>query len=533
MRRWNGWGEETVNYGVTEGARVFLAERIGPGHVPQDVSPEDMRALVPPSCLKEHPLIRTDIWERVLHSTGQSQADWINIRGGRVPAFPDGVAYPRNGGEVREILTFARQAGAVVIPYGGGTSVVGHLTVPLLERPVLTVDVSGMNALLDLDERSRLATFQAGVRGPDLEAALSKRGYTLGHYPQSFEYSTLGGWVAARSAGQYSFHYGKIERLLAGGVLETPRGTLILPAVPASAAGPDLREMALGSEGRLGIMTEAVVRVSPLPEKEVIKAAFFPDANMAYAAVRELAQSGLPLGMLRLSLPEETETTLRLSDPSRALAALEKWLKWRGAGEDKCLLLYGGIGRERTVNFALNEAWSIIKKHHGQGVGTAIGKAWRNNRFRLPYIRNDLWEMGYAADTLETAVNWLKVPATVEKIQASLREALRQENEKVHVFTHLSHFYAQGASIYTSYVFRLALLPEENIARWLRLKRAASEAIVQAGGTISHQHGVGLDHLPYLSAEKGTRGMEMIRSVCRAVDPEVMMNPGKLFVDGL
>ncbi len=533
MRRWNGWGEETVNYNMTEEAASFLAERMGPGRVPEDVSREALSARVPPSRLQEHPLIQTDAWGRVLHSTGQSQADWIQIRGGTVPAFPDAVAYPQDGGEVRALLDYARRAGAYVIPYGGGTSVVGHLAVPLQERPVLSVDMSRMNALLHLDETSGLATFQAGVRGPDLEAALAARGYTLGHYPQSFEYSTLGGWVAARSAGQYSFRYGKIERLFAGGVLETPQSTLVLPAVPATAAGPDLREMVLGSEGRLGILTEAVVRVSPLPEKEVIKAAFFPDPSTAYAAVRELAQSGVPLGMLRLSLSEETETTLRLSSPNRALALLERWLAWRGVGEGKCLLLYGGIGRERSVNFVLGQAWSIIKKHHGQGVGTPIGKEWRQHRFRLPYIRNDLWAMGYGADTLETAVNWNKVPETVEGIQTALRGALDKEKETVHVFTHLSHFYPQGASIYTSYVFRLGAAPEDSMGRWQRLKRAASEVIVRAGGTISHQHGVGVDHLPYLAAEKGTQGMAMIRSVCRAVDPEGMMNPGKLWADGV
>ncbi len=530
MRRWNGWGDDAVSYGVTGEAKAFLEERIGPGTAPRDVSRQEIMAKVPRSRLPGHPLVHEDVWQRVLHSAGQSQGDWIDIRGGTVPAFPDGVAYPESEEDVRTLLTYARQAGVIVIPYGGGTSVVGHLSVPLQDRPVLSVDMSRMKALLELDDTSRLATFQAGVRGPDLEAALNARNYTLGHYPQSFEYSTLGGWVAARSAGQYSLRYGKIERLFAGGRVETPVGRLELPALPATAAGPDLREMVLGSEGRLGVITQAVVRVQPLPEKEVIKAAFFPDAASALAAVRELAQSGLPLGMLRLSLSEETETTLRLSGPNKALDILEKWLALRGAGEGRCLLLYGGIGLAGTVRWVLGEAWAILKKHRGIPVGTPIGRAWHKNRFRLPYIRNELWEMGYAVDTLETAVSWRRVPETVRAVQQALSEGL--ESEKVHVFTHLSHFYPQGASIYTSYVFRVAPSAAETRERWQRLKRAASAAIVRCGGTISHQHGVGLDHRPYLAAEKGVQGLAMLRSVCRAVDPEEMMNPGKLIAEG-
>lgn len=529
MRRWNGWGDDTVSYDINDDAKVFLEERIGPGTTPQDVSQGEIMGRVPPSRLPEHPLIHQEPWERLLHSTGQSQADWIHIRGGSVPAFPDGVAYPRSEAEVRTLLAYARRSGAIVIPYGGGTSVVGHLTVPIQDRPVLSVDMSKMNSLLDLDETSRLATFEAGVRGPDLETALTAHGFTLGHYPQSFEYSTLGGWVVTRSAGQYSLRYGKMERLFAGGSIETPEGPLDIPALPATAAGPDLREMILGSEGRLGIITKSVIRVNPLPEKEVIKAAFFPDESSALSAVRELSQSGLPLGMLRLSLSEETETTLRLSGSNRALDLLEKYLGWRGTREGKCLLLYGGIGEEQTVKWVLRESWTIIKKHHALGVGTPIGQEWVKNRFKLPYIRNNLWEMGYAVDTLETAVNWVQVQETVHALQRALQIQLQSANEKVHVFTHLSHFYPQGASIYTSYVFRTAASSDETMARWRSLKRAASEEIVHAGGTISHQHGVGLDHRQYLPIEKGAQGMRMLRAVCKSVDPDEMMNPGKLF----
>ncbi len=285
MRRWNGWGEESVRCPVAEPARRFLESRLGPGIRPTDAALEDVTRRIPSSRLPPHPLISTDAETRVRHALGQSLPDWIALRSGRIAAFPDGVAFPTNSGQVRELLAYAAGAGARVIPYGGGSSVVGHLTVLPEFGPALSVDLCRMNRLLALDEESGLATFQAGVRGPDLEAALRARGFTLGHFPQSFEHSTLGGWVATRSAGQFSLGLGRIEDLFAGGLLETPAGPLVLPPFPASAAGPDLRQVVLGSEGRLGILTEAVVRVRRVPRRERFLAVFFPDLAHAVGLI--------------------------------------------------------------------------------------------------------------------------------------------------------------------------------------------------------------------------------------------------------
>ncbi len=529
MRRWNGWGDDSVQYPLPPQAKAFLEQKLGPGTPPRDVSLEEAAARVPPSRLKEHPLVSTDPVDRLLRSTGQSLPDWINMRSGTVPAFPDGVAVPATEDEVRAVLRYARETGARVIPYGGGTSVVGHLDAGGEdERPVLSVDMRRVNGLLELDEPNHLATFGAGVRGPDLEEALRRQGFTLGHYPQSYEYSTLGGWVATRSAGQLSLGYGRIERLFAGGVVETPVGALELPFFPASAAGPDLRELVLGSEGRLGIITRATVRVTPLPEKESFHAAFFPGPEQGIAAIRDLARSSLPLAMLRLSLPGETENTLALAGHSRAISLLNRWLAFRGVKENKCMLLYGAVGRRGQVRRALGGAGEIIRRHGGVNVGAGPGRKWQKQRFLVPYLRNSLWEAGYAVDTLETAVPWSRVPATVQAVETALEGGLRDLNEKVYVFTHLSHVYTFGSSIYATYLFRLAADPAENLRRWRLLKTAASEAIVRCGGTISHQHGVGLDHKPYLEAEKGLLGMDMLRALCNAVDPDSMMNPGKL-----
>ncbi len=527
MRRWNGWGDDTVTYPLPNGAVRFLVERLGPGSPSPDVELDSVLASVPPSRLPPHPLVSTDVLQRLRHARGQSLPDWVALRSGRLEAFPDGVACPETAAEVREVLRYAAEVGACVIPYGGGTSVVGHIN-PLPEIPTVTVDMGRMNRLLHFDERSHLATFEAGICGPDLEAALRARGYTLGHFPQSFEYSTLGGWIATRSSGQQSLFYGRIERLFAGGRLEAPAGTLVLPPFPASAAGPDLREVVLGSEGRLGILTEATVRVTPLPECEEFPAVFFPSFEQGQEAVRQIVQARLPPSMLRLSTAAETETTLVLAGHERLIAALERLLALRGVGASKCMLILGLSGGEALVRTARREALGIVRRHGGVCVGRIFGRQWHRGRFRTPYLRNTLWEVGYAVDTLETACDWTTLPTLLRAIEEALCRAMEKYEEKVHVFSHLSHLYPSGSSIYTTYIFRLASDPEETLHRWQEMKKAASQAIVAYGGTISHQHGVGLDHRLYLAAEKGELGMRLLREVCRVLDPMGVMNPGKM-----
>lgn len=528
MRRWNGWGDDTITYALHEAPRRFLEELVGPGTAPRDVTLEEVVASVPPSRLPTHALVAADPEERVRHARGQSLPDWIAMRCGRISAFPDGVAYPTTDTEVQDLIQYARQVGARVIPYGGGTSVVGHINALESEMPTLTVNLSRLNRLDRFDEASQLATFGAGITGPDLEAQLRARGCTLGHFPQSFELSTLGGWVVTRSSGQQSLGYGRIEKLFAGGRLEAPAGTLVLPPFPASAAGPDLREVVLGSEGRLGILTEATVRVSPLPEVEAFHAMFFPNFEGGRTAVREIMQAGLPLSMLRLSTAVETETTLALAGHERLIGALERMLSLRGVGDGKCMLLLGFTGREALVKMARKEALGIGNRHGGVHVGRTFGKEWHKSRFRTPYLRNTLWDLGYAIDTLETATDWVNIPAMIEAIESALRPGLEQMGERVHVFTHLSHLYPYGSSIYTTYLYRIAPDPDETLRRWEILKTAASRAIIAHGGTITHQHGIGVDHAPYLAGEKGPLGMAAIEDLCQRFDPEGMMNPGKM-----
>ncbi|OGO31273.1 MAG: FAD-linked oxidase [Chloroflexi bacterium RBG_16_54_11] len=530
MRRWNGWGDDSVVYSLPASALRFINQKLGLSQITPDASLEEALKGVPKSRLPRHPLVSTEPLPRLLHARGQSFPDWVELRSGRISLYPDGVAYPTSEEDVTQLLQFAHQRGIHIIPYGGGTSVVGHIDPVKSKAPVLTVDMSRMNRLIDLRPDSLLASFGAGVCGPDLEAQLRARGFTLGHFPQSFEYSTLGGWVATRSSGQQSLRYGRIEKLFAGGRLQTPLGELELPSFPASAAGPDLREMVLGSEGRLGILTQVSVRINPIPEREDFHAVFFPDFQHGVEAVRQILSSGITLCMLRLSTSGETSTTLALAGHVNLIGALERLLGMRGLGEDKCLLLLGFSGKSNLVQAHRKETLDITGKWGGVHVGKTFGEQWHKNRFRTAYLRNTLWEHGYGVDTIETATDWGNTPRMVEQVEGALRDSMQGFGEPVHIFTHLSHVYPQGSSVYTTYIFKLAPDPQETLDRWRGMKSAASQAICAQGGTISHQHGVGTDHLPYLSAEKGRLGMSALAALCRQFDPKGIMNPGKLVV---
>jgi alkyldihydroxyacetonephosphate synthase len=528
MKRWNGWGSDRVKASLPKAARTYLSELFGPSKPGPTANFNDVRQRLPKSRLPDHPLISDDSGLRLRHSRGQSFPDWIALRFGTIDRFPDGVAQPSSEEEVAKLIAFARESDLRIIPYGGGTSVVGHINPPQDERPVLTVDTGRIRATFDIDELSRLATFGAGIIGPHLEAQLRAHGYTLGHFPQSFEYSTLGGWIATLSSGQQSLYYGRIEDLFAGGRVITPVGNLDLPPFPATAAGPDLREIVLGSEGRMGIITKATVRISPLPERENFHAVFFPDWNPGIIAVREMVQDRLPLSMIRLSNAVETVTTLVLAGQERLVRLLHRLLRARGLGDEKCMLFFGVTGSSDVVKKARRSALDIARDHGGVHVGRRMGNEWRKSRFTTPYFRNTLWDYGYAVDTLETALPWRNLLAASEAVLKALDEGLNNIGERVLAFAHISHVYCSGASIYVTYLFRLADSAEDTLSRWKKLKKAASEAIVAHGGTISHQHGVGIDHLPWLKAEKGELGMRALAALSKLFDPDGIMNPGKL-----
>lgn len=529
MQRWNGWGDQTIKMDLPPQAIGFLQDLIGSGQIRTDYPLDKFIAQMPPPRLPPHPLISFDAKLRLDHAHGQSLPDWIGLRCGTLQRFPDGVARPVNNAEVQELMKFCAAQDVVVIPYGGGTSVVGHLAVPQTDRPVLSLSLERFNRLVALETDNRLAVFEAGIRGPQLEEQLNSKGFTLGHYPQSFEYSSLGGWVVTRSSGQQSRHYGRIEDLFAGGEILTPRGLMKLPPFPASAAGPDLRQIVLGSEGKVGVLTNVIVRISPLPEQDNIYGVCFPSWEEGCKAVQHIAGTDISFSMLRLSNPQETMTNLVLAGHTRQISWLKRYLGLRGISEKNfCMCLIGFTGSRHITRTARRAAVSIMRQQKGIWVGSPMGRAWKKNRFRSAYLRNSLWDRGYAVDTLETALSWDKVTPAMQSIEASIHAALQANNQSGHVFSHLSHVYPSGSSIYTTFIFRLSESPAHTLETWQGVKHAASRAIVAAGGTISHQHGVGRDHLQYLSFEKGSLGISTLRELFNHVDPDQRMNPDKL-----
>ena len=527
MRRWNGWGSETTHYPLKPAGLAFLQQHLQPAAPLPDCTFEQAVSQVPESRLPDHPLVNKDSACRLRHARGQSLPDWLAMRSGEMGPYPDGVAEPQTSDQVRELLDWAQQHDVIVIPYGGGTSVAGHINPFQSDTPILTLSLARMNRLVSLDKESQLATFGAGANGPAVEQQLRDHGYTLGHFPQSWELSTLGGWVASRSSGQQSLRYGRIEQLFAGGRIETLQGTLHIPTFPASSAGPDLREMMLGSEGRLGVITELQVRVSPIAEQEHFHVAFAPDWQRAVNAVRAMIQARVPLSMLRVSNSEETRTQLTLAGHELLIAGLHRVLSLAGCGDSKCMITFGVTGSADQCQFALRQARRALRQHDARYLGTMLGRKWEASRFRSPYLRHGLWEHGYAVDTVETAVDWQHVTQAMNAVEEAIR-GQAGEGEAVHVFSHLSHLYAQGSSIYTTYVFRCADSYAATLERWQAYKQAASDAIVAAGGTISHQHGVGRDHAPWLHHEKGVQGMAAIHALAKHFDPNGQLNPGCL-----
>ncbi len=531
MKRWNGWGDEQTTYPLPDLAKNYLENLLGEGNTRPDASLEEVLKSVPESRLPSIGTISLEPEERLRHACGQSLPDWINLRSGRIPSFPDGVLYPTSDDQIKEAFEIAFSNQLILIPYGGGTSVVRHINPPQSDTPVLTIDLSNLDQLVDFDETSLLATFEAGIRGPHLEQRLNKLGYTLGHFPQSFEFSTLGGWVATRSSGQQSYYYGRIEDLFRGGYLITPQGSIDFPSFPASAAGPDLRHLVLGSEGRYGILSRATVAIKPIPEVEEFYGYFFKEWEAGMLAVRNLAQKEIQLSMVRLSDAQETETTLFLTGRKNLIHWAEFGLEKLGYRQNRSLLIIGVTGDIYRAIRSLKAATHICRKNGGLYTGKFIGRSWRKSRFLVPYLRNSLWDSGYALDTLETAIPWSKVQLVKDKTIEAITSANHNQNERVLVFGHLSHVYPTGASIYITYIFRRSYDPDENIHRWHEMKSAASKAIIDHGGTISHQHGVGRDHARYLENEKGKIGINLLSKIGQFFDPEELLNRGVMFED--
>jgi alkyldihydroxyacetonephosphate synthase len=545
--RWNGWGRLGESTGFSRRREEWLLDELGKklgrplGRADDPVSLDDVRLppeKVPADLLAElrrvcgEEDVRTSAFERVTHALGRSLPDLLRLREGSVDAAPDVVVYPRDEGGVAAVLRLAAGAGMAVVPTGGCTSVVGGVE----PRPapgqagVIALDTTRLDALLRLDEQSGLATFQAGIDGPALERVLLERGLTLGHYPQSFEHSTLGGWIATRSSGQFSDRYGGIEDLVVSVRVVTPEGVLRTALVPRSATGPDLNALVLGSEGILGVIVEATVRVRRRSAVSEVRGLLLRGFEDGVGLVRQARRSEIPLSMVRLSNgPETALLELLRRDPARRLdtSALGLALAGRlGWGEGRCVLLYAAEGEPRDLRRTFARLRGTTRGRRTLRLGAGPGRSWQRDRFRTPYLRDWLLDHGVAVDTLETAMPWSRVVEGQRRISRALHTTLSRHADGGLAMAHLSHAYLDGACLYFTVMYPLD--PEAGLAQWHAIKREATDAVLEAGGTLSHHHGIGHDHASWMGEEKGTLGLLTLRASRDAVDPQGIMNPGKL-----
>ncbi len=535
--RWNGWGlrEAPDTLGdKAEGIWNWLGAYTGLGTLPHTPALPLEKITLPNTRLSGEELqtlegmlsrdkVKTDKYERAYHARGRSYHDMLHLRGGCLEHAPDAVVYPQTIEEIEAVIRYADANALALVPYGGGSSVVGGVT-PLLragQRAVVTVDMALMSRILEIDKHTMTARIETGIYGPELERQLQAEGVTLGHYPQSFEYSTLGGWIATRGAGHQSNKYGKAEDWLVSARVVTPRGIWNTEDFPKSAAGPMLRDLTPGSEGVFGIIVDARVHIREVPEEKEYRAWFFQDFDSAVQATRLLLQHEIQTAMIRVSDINETFFYSVMHGGAEVA---------ENGPMGFCLMLVGFEGTTEQVAHQRSRAEAILSQCGGADMGGSMGKLWLTTRFETPYLRDPMLDHGLGVDTVETAVDWNRLPQLHRNVSAALKEALSRHNPnpgaKGLAMAHVSHSYWNGASLYFTFVFPRT--PQAEIEQWLAIKREVSDAIVENGGTISHHHGTGTDHLPWMAREKGPIAYGMLKSLKADLDPNGTMNPGKL-----
>ena len=530
--KWWGWGweERTLPVESRPALWEFLRRRLDldPARVRR---PVPMDQILPQPCLVSPDEIAElrrivgeenvsgDDYDRITHAAGKGYRDLVRLRSGRIERVPDLVVFPEDEDSVRRLLEFARRRVYAVVPFGGGTGVVGGTDTPEGFAATIALDTRRMRSVLDIDAASGLVTAQAGIRGPQLEEALEGRGLTLGHFPQSWEFSTLGGWIATRAVGGLSNRYGRIEDLVVGVRLVTPTRTIDLSPLPGRSHGPDLRELVLGSEGTLGVITQATLRAHPRPTARRFASRLFRSFLEGMAVLRAMARDMALPDMAYLSDEEETR-----------FAAANAGLAPGGGGpirrrlEGGSLLLMGFEGTRADVGFRRRAA---VRYARGSlNLGSRPAERWYAERFELPYLRDSLLDHGVLVDTVETAASWSSLVAVYEAGRKALQEALWKDGSPGLVLCHVSHVYADGASLY--YTFLTRQRDREEIAQWEAIKAAVTRAFIESGGALSHHHGIGVDHAPYLPRVIGEDGIVVLRALKRELDPEGIMNPGKL-----
>jgi alkyldihydroxyacetonephosphate synthase len=537
--RWWGWGD--AQHTPTLGPRslatlsdlVGLATRPRPAvalsHVQIAPSRLDRRTLAGfVEILGQHG-VRTDHHARVTHAAGKSYPDLVRMRAGEPQGAPDAVLYPSSEQQLGLILERCQRDSLALVPFGGGTSVVGGLAALTGEHSgLVSLDLGGLAEVARIDRESLILTVGAGMRAVAAERHLARDGLTLGHFPQSFEYVSLGGCAATRSAGQSSTGYGRFEELVQGVRLIAPAGVIALPGHPASAAGPDLRQLLIGSEGVLGVISQLELRVRPAPQQQSFEGVFFEDFASGRTALRELAQEHAAPAITRLSDEAETRISLALAGGGTLKRRFSEFYLAARGYRGGCLAILGHQGSSEQLPAQRRRALEIMRSHGGLPVGETPGRSWAAQRFSAPYLRDELLTHGVMVETLETATRWSNLGHVHREVGAAIAGALGHPRSPTLVLCHVSHLYETGASLYFTIITRQREGAE--LEQWHELKRAAAEAILANGATITHHHAVGVDHARWLAGEIGQQGVQALRALKSQLDPAGIMNPGKLLV---
>jgi alkyldihydroxyacetonephosphate synthase len=476
--------------------------------------------------------ITTDDLERVVHTFGKSIRDLIRVRSGHLDRTPDLVIYPADEAEVQQIVDAAVAADAVIIPFGGGSNIVGSLE-PLAEeqRTVISLDLGRLNQVLEIDEGSGLARIQAGILGPAIEKQLGDRGWTLGHFPDSFTHSTLGGWVATRSSGMQSDKYGDIADIARGLRVVRPGAVLVIRAVPSASTGPSVREMIVGSEGRLGVITEVTVQVHRIPAAREIQAYLFPNWDAGLLAMRAIAESDATPTVTRVSDARETGFSFATAKESKgfsklATAGLGKFLEVKGWDTTQmCLSFIGFEGSAEHVSRQKKIVGAIVKRNGGIGVGKGPGALYDQKKFDTPYLRDFLLDRGAAADVSETSAPWSQLRELYDTAIANANRAYDEIGVSGWIMAHLSHSYHSGACLYFTFAFAH---DDQPLAQYDVVKSAIQQAFMDVGATVSHHHGVGLEHAPWLEQDISSGGVAVMQGLFDSADPTRTFNPGKI-----
>jgi alkyldihydroxyacetonephosphate synthase len=539
--RWWGWGDPEHGPALNQHTLELLRETVGISEqprppvaldavrLPQTRLDQDAKAAL--AAIVGAGAVRDDRLERVAHAAGKGYVDLVRMRAGMPAGAPDAVVLPDGHEQLRAVLELCASRGLAVVPFGGGTSVVGGVE-PLSggHGAAIALDTRRMAQITELDRESRIVTVGAGMRGPDLERALAAEGLTLGHWPQSYEYVTLGGCAASRSAGQASSGYGSIAKMVLGLRMAAPAGDIALAPLPASAAGPGVRELIVGSEGTVGVMDEVSLRVRRAPARRRYEGVMFESFAAGVQALRAMAQEHAMPEVARLSDEAETRMSIALAGGGGVKGRLGRaYLSARGRGEsrtERCIAILGFEGEEDELKRRRARAIGLARHSGGIALGGSPGRAWVAGRFQAPYLRDDLLNHGVMVETLETATRWSNVQRLHDAVAGAIERALTAEGTPGIVMCHVSHLYETGASLYYTLIARQREGSE--IEQWRAVKRAASEAIVTGGGTITHHHAVGRDHAPWLIREIGAQGVAALGALKAELDPAGIMNPGKL-----